>query len=75
MLLNREAYSTLCALTSCLSCSDVHLIPFSLTFRSCSSSLTGLDLPGDSQELVQELALDMRTNCMFIMLNQAINGK
>lgn len=40
--------------------------------RSCSSSLCGLDLPSDSQDLVQELAFDMRTNCMFTLLKQAI---
>ncbi|KAL4222023.1 Exocyst complex component 2 [Mactra antiquata] len=41
--------------------------------RSCASSLCGLDLPSDSQELIHELAFDMRTNCMFTMLKQAIN--
>lgn len=41
--------------------------------RSCASSLCSLDLPSDSQELIQELAFDMRTNCMFTMLQQAIS--
>lgn len=40
--------------------------------RSCASSLCTLDLPGDSQNLVQEIAFDMRTNCMFTLLKQAI---
>ena len=44
-------------------------------FRSCASSLCTLDLPGDSQNLVQEFAFDMRTNCMFTLLKQAIAGK
>lgn len=40
--------------------------------RSCASSLCTLDLPGDSHNLVQEFAFDMRTNCMFTLLKQAI---
>lgn len=40
--------------------------------RNCVSSLTQLDLPGDSSSLVTDLALDMRTNCMFTLLRQAI---
>ncbi|KAL3858816.1 hypothetical protein ACJMK2_009069 [Sinanodonta woodiana] len=40
--------------------------------RSCASSLCRLDLPSDCQAYVQELALDMRTNCMFTLLKQAI---
>ncbi|XP_029647749.1 exocyst complex component 2-like isoform X1 [Octopus sinensis] len=40
--------------------------------RSCVSSLTNLDLPTDSTDLIQELAFDMRTHCMFTLLKQAI---
>ncbi|GAB1601968.1 exocyst complex component 2-like isoform X1 [Argonauta hians] len=40
--------------------------------RSCVSSLTNLDLPTDSTDLIQELAFDMRTHCMLTLLRQAI---
>lgn len=40
--------------------------------RSCVSSLSSLDLPSVSTELIQELAFDMRTHCMFTLLEQAI---
>ncbi|XP_052817552.1 exocyst complex component 2-like [Mya arenaria] len=39
--------------------------------RSCVSGLSGLELPGDSTELLQELAFDMRTQCMEVLLTQA----
>lgn len=38
-------------------------------------SLTPLDLPSDSGlAILQDLAFDMRTNCMGILLKQAIEG-
>lgn len=40
--------------------------------RSCVSSVSSLDLPSDSIELMQELSFDMRTHCMFTLLKQAI---
>ncbi|XP_064599052.1 exocyst complex component 2-like [Liolophura sinensis] len=40
--------------------------------RSCVSSLSKLDLPSDSLEIINELAFDMRTNCMVTLLKQAI---
>ncbi|KAH3776747.1 hypothetical protein DPMN_178179, partial [Dreissena polymorpha] len=41
--------------------------------RSCASSLCSQDLPGDCHDMIQELAFDMRTNCLKLLLNQAIN--
>ncbi|CAH1778734.1 unnamed protein product, partial [Owenia fusiformis] len=40
--------------------------------RSCVNSLLSLELPSDSIESLHELALDMRSNCMNVLLNQAI---
>lgn len=42
--------------------------------RFCVNSLSFLDLPGDSPLILQDLALDIRTNCMFTLLKQAIAG-
>ena len=36
-------------------------------------SICNLDLGGDAQEMLQELAFDMRTNCMSTLLKQAID--
>ena len=48
---------------------------FSLSFvRSCVATLAGLDLTGDSMIILQDLAFDLRTNCMFTLLKQAIAG-
>ncbi|KAK3086910.1 hypothetical protein FSP39_025328 [Pinctada imbricata] len=41
--------------------------------RNCVSSLSLLDLPGDCPTLIQDLALDMRTDCMVTLLKQAIS--
>lgn len=40
--------------------------------RNCVASLSYLDLPGDSPTIINDLAFDMRTNCMFTLLRQAI---
>ncbi|KAK7114741.1 exocyst complex component 2-like [Littorina saxatilis] len=42
------------------------------TIRSCVANLAGLDLTGDSMIILQDLAFDLRTNCMFTLLKQAI---
>ncbi|KAL8560897.1 hypothetical protein ACOMHN_059081 [Nucella lapillus] len=42
------------------------------TIRSCVATLAGLDLTGDSMIILQDLAFDLRTNCMFTLLKQAI---
>jgi hypothetical protein len=39
------------------------------------TTLAGLDLTGDSMIILQDLAFDLRTNCMFTLLKQAIAGK
>lgn len=41
--------------------------------RSCVSTLAGLDLTGDSMIILQDLAFDLRTNCMFTLLKQAVS--
>ncbi|XP_048254965.1 exocyst complex component 2-like [Haliotis rufescens] len=41
--------------------------------RSCASSLSNLDTLGNSMNSLQELAFDLRTNCMFTLLKQAIS--
>lgn len=46
-----------------------------MTCRFCVNSLSFLDLPGDSPLILQDLALDIRTNCMFTLLKQAIAGQ
>lgn len=43
--------------------------------RSCVANLAGLDLTGDSMIILQDLAFDLRTNCMFTLLKQAIAGQ
>lgn len=43
------------------------------TIRSCVATLAGLDLTGDSMIILQDLAFDLRTNCMFTLLKQAIS--
>lgn len=43
------------------------------TIRSCVSTLAGLDLTGDSMIILQDLAFDLRTNCMFTLLKQAVS--
>ncbi|XP_062584867.1 exocyst complex component 2-like isoform X2 [Saccostrea cucullata] len=56
-------------------CSDIPggWLPSSVRHvRFCVNSLSFLDLPGDSPLLIQDLALDIRTNCMFTLLKQAI---
>ncbi|XP_076112322.1 exocyst complex component 2-like isoform X2 [Mytilus galloprovincialis] len=40
--------------------------------RNCVWSLSLLDLPGESPTVINDLAFDMRTNCMFTLLKQAI---
>lgn len=45
-----------------------------ILYRFCVNSLSFLDLPGDSPLILQDLALDIRTNCMFTLLKQAIAG-
>ncbi|XP_041376144.1 exocyst complex component 2-like isoform X2 [Gigantopelta aegis] len=40
--------------------------------RMCASSMSRLDPSGSSMILLQELAFDLRTNCMFTLLKQAI---
>ncbi|XP_078337720.1 exocyst complex component 2-like isoform X2 [Crassostrea virginica] len=48
-------------------------LPSSVRYiRFCVNSLSFLDLPGDSPLILQDLALDIRTNCMFTLLKQAI---
>lgn len=42
------------------------------TIRGCVTTLAGLDLTGDSMIILQDLAFDLRTNCMFTLLKQAI---
>ncbi|CAL1540086.1 unnamed protein product [Lymnaea stagnalis] len=42
--------------------------------RNCANTLSALDSHGDSSMIVlNELAFDMRTNCMFTLLKQAIS--
>ncbi|KAK7493846.1 hypothetical protein BaRGS_00014987, partial [Batillaria attramentaria] len=41
--------------------------------RSCVSTLAGLDLTGDSMIILQDLAFDLRTNCMFTLLKHAVS--
>lgn len=41
--------------------------------RGCVGSLSTLDLSVDSLTLINDLALDMRTHCMFTLLKQAIS--
>lgn len=56
-------------------CSDIPggWLPSSVRYiRFCVNSLSFLDLPGDSPLILQDLALDIRTNCMFTLLKQAI---
>ncbi|XP_048748841.2 exocyst complex component 2-like isoform X2 [Ostrea edulis] len=56
-------------------CSDIPggWLPSSVRHvRFCVNSLSFLDLPGDSPILIRDLALDIRTNCMFTLLKQAI---
>lgn len=43
--------------------------------RSCVSSLVSLDLDAQSLELLQNLAFDMRTNCMDTLFGQAVTGR
>ena len=38
-------------------------------------ALSSLDLPQDTTEILQELAFDMRSDCMVILLKQAIEGE
>ncbi|XP_059170244.1 exocyst complex component 2-like [Physella acuta] len=40
--------------------------------RNCSNTLSALDGHGDAMIVLNELAFDMRTNCMFTLLKQAI---
>ncbi|XP_005101772.1 exocyst complex component 2 [Aplysia californica] len=40
--------------------------------RNCANSLSALDSHGDTMIVLNELAFDMRTNCMFSLLKQAI---
>ncbi|KAL5021978.1 hypothetical protein ScPMuIL_001133 [Solemya velum] len=40
--------------------------------RGCVSSISVLDLLGEAREIIQELAIDMRTYCMFTLLKHAI---
>ncbi|PVD20477.1 hypothetical protein C0Q70_18633 [Pomacea canaliculata] len=42
------------------------------TIRSCVSTLASLDLTAESLNILQDLAFDLRTNCMFTLLKQAI---
>ncbi|KAK3764200.1 hypothetical protein RRG08_044127 [Elysia crispata] len=41
--------------------------------RNCANFLSGLDGHGDSMIVLKDLAFDMRTNCMFTLLKQAIS--
>ncbi|CAG5128462.1 unnamed protein product, partial [Candidula unifasciata] len=41
--------------------------------RNCANTLSALDPHGDTFIVLNELAFDMRTNCMFTLLKQAIS--
>ncbi|XP_074644700.1 exocyst complex component 2-like [Tubulanus polymorphus] len=41
--------------------------------RSCVMSLTNTDLPGDSLDVLQDLAFDMRAHCMTTLLKSALD--
>ena len=43
--------------------------------RSCTLALSGLDLPNEATELLQQLVFDMRSHCMTRLLEQAISGQ
>jgi len=40
--------------------------------RNCANTLASLDSHGDTMIVLKDLAFDMRTNCMFSLLKQAI---
>ena len=44
-------------------------------YRACALSVAGLDLPNESMEVLQQLAFDMRANCMTLLLKQAVEGR